>query len=100
MSLSALTRPMYRIVPGFRAGGSARNCSSFSRQPSGFSAVSTGKSYSSNSGRTSISPSWNGTRLAHSMASSLDFAWIMQKPAISSFVSAKGPSVTVNFPLA
>jgi len=28
------------------------------------------------------------------MASSLDFAWISQKPAISSFVSANGPSMT------
>ena len=29
----------------------------------------------------------------------LDFAWISQKPAISSFVSANGPSMTLNFPL-
>src|SRR5207244_550886 len=36
-----------------------------------------------------------GQRLTHSIASSFDFTWISQKPAISSFVSVKGPSVTV-----
>ena len=100
VSLSALSRPMNRIVPGFRAGGASRNCCSFSRQPSGFSAGSTGKSGSSNSGRTSTSPSWKGILLAHSTASSFDFAWISQKPAIKSFASAKGPSVTLSLPLA
>src|SRR5262245_43987502 len=34
------------------------------------------------------------------MASSSEFAWIRQKPATSSFVSANGPSVTMHFPLA
>ena len=38
-----------------------------------------------------------GQRLAHSIASSFDFTWISQKPAISSFVSVKGPSITVRF---
>ena len=60
----------------------------------------TGKSVDSNSGRSSISPSLKGTRLVHSMASSNDFARIRQKPAISFFVSVKGPSVIANFPLA
>jgi len=51
------------------------------------------KSGSSNSGRTR--PRFlEGDALGHSMASSLDFAWISQKPMISSFVSAKGPSMT------
>src|SRR5690349_2705307 len=36
-----------------------------------------------------------GARLAHSMASSSDFAWIIQNPAMSSFVSVNGPSTTV-----
>ena len=35
----------------------------------------------------------------HSMASSIDLTWMSQKPAISSLVSAKGPSMTVrSFP--
>ena len=36
-----------------------------------------------------------GQRLTHSIASSFDFTCHSQKPAISSFVSAKGPSITV-----
>ena len=39
-----------------------------------------------------------GQRLTHSIASSFDFTCQSQKPAISSFVSAKGPSITVRFP--
>jgi hypothetical protein len=38
-----------------------------------------------------------GQRVSHSMASSFDFTCHSQKPAISSFVSAKGPSITVRF---
>ena len=38
-----------------------------------------------------------GQRLTHSIASSFDFTCHSQKPAINSFVSAKGPSVTVRF---
>ncbi len=48
-------------------------------------------------GRISISDSPGigfGQRLTHSMASSIDFTRQIQKPATSSFVSAKGPSVT------
>src|SRR5437870_6061837 len=36
-----------------------------------------------------------GQRLTHSIASFFDFTCQSQKPAISSFVSAKGPSITV-----
>ncbi len=36
--------------------------------------------------------------LGHSIASAFDFARTMAKPAISSFVSVKGPSVTVTLP--
>src|SRR4030095_14562013 len=36
-----------------------------------------------------------GQRLTHSITSSLDLHCISQKPAISSLVSLKGPSVTV-----
>ena len=43
----------------------------------------------------SPSPADLGQRLAHSIASSFDFTWMIQKPAISSFVSANGPSMTV-----
>src|SRR5437016_7941731 len=43
------------------------------------------------------SPAAKGTRLAHSIASSFDFTWIIQNPAISSF-SWNGPSVTVGAP--
>src|SRR6516165_12236589 len=38
-----------------------------------------------------------GQRLTHSMASSRDLTCQSQKPATSSLVSAKGPSVTVQF---
>ena len=38
-----------------------------------------------------------GQRLTHSIASSFDFTCHIQKPAISSFVSANGPSMTVRF---
>ena len=37
----------------------------------------------------------SGQRLTHSIASSFDFTCHIQKPAISSLVSAKGPSITV-----
>jgi hypothetical protein len=37
-------------------------------------------------------------RIAHSMASSLDFTWISQNPAMSSLASANGPSITVALP--
>ena len=41
-------------------------------------------------------PGWGfGQRLTHSIASSFDFTRHSQKPAINSFVSAKGPSITV-----
>ena len=36
----------------------------------------------------------------HSIASSFDFICTIQKPATSSFVSVKGPSVTVRLPSA
>src|SRR2546426_265618 len=58
------------------------------------------KSSASNTWRISISdsPAWGlGQRLTHSIASSLDFTCQIQKPATSSFVSAKGPSTTVRF---
>src|SRR5437868_6321539 len=38
-----------------------------------------------------------GQRFTHSIASSLDFTFQSQKPAISSFDSVKGPSITVRF---
>src|SRR4051812_31083081 len=53
------------------------------------------KSAISNTCRISTSPSWNGARLSHSIASSFDFTCQSQKPATSSFVSANGPSMTV-----
>src|ERR1700730_17082888 len=40
-------------------------------------------------------PPSNGARLSHSTASSMDLTCQSQKPAMSSLVSAKGPSVTV-----
>src|SRR6266850_7778206 len=58
------------------------------------------KSSASNTWRISISDSplkGLGQRLTHSIASALDFTCHSQKPAISSFVSAKGPSITVRF---
>src|SRR5262249_46193088 len=45
---------------------------------------------------TSFSPP--GQRLAHSIASSLDFTWIIQYPPRTSLASAKGPSVTLGLP--
>jgi len=39
-----------------------------------------------------------GQRLTHSIASSFDFTCHSQKPAINSFASVKGPSVTFRFP--
>src|SRR5213596_1625424 len=56
------------------------------------------KSDASNTWRISISPSAPvglGQRLTHSIASSFDFTCHSQKPAISSLVSANGPSTTV-----
>jgi hypothetical protein len=56
------------------------------------------KSSASNTGRISISDSLGigfGQRLTHSIASSMDFTCHNQKPAISSFVSENGPSITV-----
>src|SRR6266496_4162980 len=71
----------------------ARKRSSCSRN----SGVAAGpKSSASNTWRISISvPPSNGARLSHSIASSFDFTCHSQNPAISSFVSAKGPSITV-----
>src|SRR6266852_4405222 len=66
------------------------------------SGVSAGpKSHASNTWRISISNSlpWGlGQRLTHSIATSIDFTCHSQKPAISSFVSANGPSITACFP--
>src|SRR6185312_7341748 len=57
------------------------------------------KSSASKTWRSSTSHSWPGKglgqRLSQSMASCLDFTFQIQKPATSSFVSAKGPSTTV-----
>ena len=56
------------------------------------------KSSASNSWRISISqsPSWGlGHCLTHSIASSFDGTCHSQNPAINSFVSANGPSITV-----
>src|SRR5439155_7874739 len=51
----------------------------------------------SNTWRISTSVWSNGARLSHSIASSFDFTCHSQKPAISSFASVKGPSVTMRF---
>src|SRR2546426_397083 len=56
------------------------------------------KSSASNTWRISTSVFPKGARLSHSIASSLDFTCHSQKPAISSFVSVKGPSITVFLP--
>src|SRR5437667_9705316 len=54
------------------------------------------KSSDSSTGRISTSvPPPNGARLSHSTASSIDFTCHSQKPAMSSFDSANGPSMTV-----
>jgi len=42
-----------------------------------------------------LTPSSKGARLSHSIASALDFTSHSQNPAINSFVSANGPSITV-----
>src|SRR5208282_1016307 len=58
------------------------------------------KSSSSKTCRISISDSPScglGQRLTHSTASSIDLSCHSQKPAISSLVSVKGPSMTVRF---
>src|SRR6266851_2584208 len=56
------------------------------------------KSSASNTWRISTSaPPPNGLRLSHSTASSMDLTCHSQKPAISSLVSVKGPSMTVGF---
>src|SRR6185503_9527701 len=87
---------------------SARRRSSCSRSSGVNSAP---KSSASKIGRISISDSWPnfarssgvpvfgfGQRFTHSIASSIDFTFHSQKPAISSLVSANGPSMTVVFP--
>src|SRR5690242_6119403 len=56
------------------------------------------KSSSSNTWRISTSPSLNGARFNHSIASSFDFTLQIQKPAMSSLVSANGPSMTFGLP--
>src|SRR5439155_3515034 len=56
------------------------------------------KSSASNTWRISTSvPPPNGARLSHSIASAFDFTCHSQNPAISSLVSANGPSITVRF---
>src|SRR6185437_11487839 len=58
------------------------------------------KSSASKTWRISMSESLSnglGQRLTHSIASSFDLTWMSQKPAISSLVSANGPSITVRF---
>src|SRR5439155_17562275 len=45
---------------------------------------------------TPLPPS-TGARFSHSIASSFDFTCHNQNPAISSLLSAKGPSITVRF---
>src|SRR5437016_3378109 len=70
----------------------ARSRSSCSRN-SGLSAAP--KSSASNTWRISTSPSWKGARFSQSIASFSDFTCHSQKPAISSFVSVNGPSITV-----
>src|SRR5437870_5497827 len=73
--------------------------SACSRAASSGGKISGGKSDASTTWRISItSPSANGQREAHSIASSFDFTRISQKPAISSLGSAKGPDVSVGLP--
>src|SRR5712691_804037 len=57
------------------------------------------KSSASKTWRISTSVSSKGARLSHSIASSFDLTCHSQNPATSSFVSLKGPSITVRFPL-
>jgi hypothetical protein len=47
---------------------------------------------------STTSPSWNGARFNHSIASSFDLTCHSQNPAISSLVSLNGPSITVRLP--
>src|SRR5688572_19473389 len=78
----------------FPAGGLRRRSSC--ARSSGVRAAP--KSSASNTWRSSISESVSiglGQRLTHSIASSLDFTCHSQKPATSSLVSRKGPSITV-----
>ena len=59
------------------------------------------KSSASKTGRISISVlavERVGQRFTHSTASSIDFTFHSQKPAMSSLVSANGPSMTVRLP--
>src|SRR5215471_9594647 len=60
------------------------------------------KSEASKTWRISISYSPPGTgsgqRLTHSIASSFEFTWNIQNPAISSLSSGNGPSMTVRLP--
>ncbi len=41
-----------------------------------------------------MTPGGNGARLIQAIASSRDFTWMIQKPAMSSFDSVNGPSFT------
>ena len=47
---------------------------------------------------SSTTPSPKGARCIQAIASSFDFTWISQKPAISSFDSVKGPPITIFLP--
>src|SRR6516162_4389938 len=66
------------------------------------SGVIVSKSEASKTWRISISYSPPGTgsgqRLTHSIASSFEFTWNIQNPAISSLSSVNGPSMTVRLP--
>src|SRR5436309_2598433 len=80
------------------------SCSDWARRRSSCSlssGVNSGpKSAASNTRRisTSVSSLWGlGQRFSHSMASSIDLTCHSQKPAINSFVSVNGPSITVRF---
>jgi hypothetical protein len=68
------------------------------RQPSGTSSELTAKSASSNTWRSSSSTSDSGQWRTQSSASARDATSIIVNPAITSFVSTKGPSVTVGTP--
>src|SRR5579862_7389203 len=74
------------------------------RRRSSFSLISAvrlaPKSSGSKTGRISTSaPGPKGLRLSHSTASSTERTCQIQKPATSSLVSAKGPSVMVGLPV-
>src|SRR5215471_1701013 len=63
------------------------------------SVIAAPRSSSSKIGGISIStPPPKGARLSHSTASSIDFTCQSQKPAMSSFDSVNGPSLTVGAP--